>query len=506
MLAVIWTAAVGGLFIWNTHLARTQTNEMAHIDAVNAFNKDMALRNWATSHGGVYMEVAGSVEPSPFLNHIKERDIETDSGRLLTLVNPATMLNLIMEEYADLYGIKGRLVGVAPLNPKNEADAWERAALEKFDRAISRTDPVTPSEIEEITASKGGDVYRMFRPMVAQKGCLKCHGFQGYEVGDVLGGVGVQVPMDNYRARFTTLLNGNAVSHGLTWLLGILGLTAWHTRSVHGIKERQKARDALDTAYADLERQVAARTRELEQAKKDAEAANEAKSKFLASMSHELRTPLNAIIGFSDLLSLDLDANLNDDQKGYIKDIHFSGTHLHGLINEILELAKIESGELRIDIAPVDALTTLRESLVANTPMMEQNNIKLHNHCADKNIPPLMADENRLRQIFINLISNAIKYNRENGSITVTCAPGPMATWRFNISDTGYGIPEERQHEIFMPFHRLSDDADKTEGTGIGLIIVRELVQLMNGDIGFSSTPGYGTTFWFQLPIAVDEV
>ena len=180
MLALVWTASVAGLFVWNNMLAQIQTDEMARQDAITAFNKDQALRSWATGHGGVYLQVRKNVEPSPYLEHVYERDIITDSGRLLTLVNPATMLNQIMEEYADLYGVQGRLVSASPLNPNNEADPWEEVALEKFATGIK--------EMAAITHIQNQDYYRLFRPMKAQKACLKCHGIQGYKEGDVFEG------------------------------------------------------------------------------------------------------------------------------------------------------------------------------------------------------------------------------------------------------------------------------------------------------------------------------
>ncbi len=232
----------------------------------------------------------------------------------------------------------------------------------------------------------------------------------------------------------------------------------------------------------------------------EANRANQAKSEFLSRMSHELRTPLNAVIGFSQVLIMSQKDPLNESQKEDVELIKKSGEHLLNLINEILDLSRIESGKMQVSIEPVNLSNLIKELLVLINPIAIKSNISINDEISPKKNIFVLADTVRLKQTMMNLISNAIKYNREKGSVTLSCIPIVQDELRINVSDTGIGISKENQEKVFAPFDRLDADTTKIEGTGIGLTITKKLVELMNGSIGFESELGKGSTFYIDLP------
>lgn len=232
-----WTAIISLSTLWNIRVLRQQTNELATNTARASFNKDQAYRLWATSHGGVYVEPDERTPPSPWLAHIPDRDLETTDGKKLTLMNPAYMLRQMMNDYSELYGIKGRITGLIYLNPINEPDEWEKAALRSFERGSK--------EVIEYNSINGEPHLRLMRPMVMKEGCMKCHGHLGFKVGDIRGGVGVSVPMTPYleaEARAITIVKG---SHLGLWLMGIAVIGGIARRGWLKRLEEQKIQDEL---------------------------------------------------------------------------------------------------------------------------------------------------------------------------------------------------------------------------------------------------------------------
>ncbi|MET0012248.1 MAG: PAS domain S-box protein [Sedimenticola sp.] len=236
-LLLLWTAIVSASIAWNVHNERLQAFNLAQKEARANFDKDQAFRLWATRHGGVYVRTDSRTPPNPHLSHVPERDITTPAGKELTLMNPAYMLRQMMGEYGGLYGVKGRITSLKPLNPDNAADPWETQALESFEQGAK--------EAFEITDIGGQPHLRLMRPMVTKKGCLKCHGFQGYQVGDVRGGVGVSVPLLPYYFEQERSINILLLSHGGIWLLGLAGVGYIRRQSNRWADEEHNIQEAL---------------------------------------------------------------------------------------------------------------------------------------------------------------------------------------------------------------------------------------------------------------------
>ncbi|MDH5393005.1 MAG: response regulator [Gammaproteobacteria bacterium] len=249
--------------------------------------------------------------------------------------------------------------------------------------------------------------------------------------------------------------------------------------------------------------------RDLMHAHEEAENANRAKSQFLSSMSHELRTPLNAIIGFSQLMKLETDQPLTEIQKDNVNEISTAGEHLLELINEVLDLSKIEAGHIELSIGTVVLGEVIAESIQLIKPLAEKRGIDI---CLSRDGVEIgfeelfmqnntaRADSTRLKQVLLNLLSNAVKYNIDKGKVTICCQHMTNKMSRISITDTGAGLSPDQQLKLFKPFERIGAEHSSIEGTGIGLVITKKIVEIMGGAIGVDSQPGKGCSFWFELP------
>jgi signal transduction histidine kinase len=253
---------------------------------------------------------------------------------------------------------------------------------------------------------------------------------------------------------------------------------------------------ALAIQNARLFRELADKSRQLE-------VASQHKSEFLANMSHELRTPLNAIIGFSEVLTDRMFGELNEKQDEYLKDIYASGTHLLSLINDILELSKIEAGRMELELTDFDLPTAIDNAIMLVRERAARHGISLHKSF-DERLGQIQADERKVRQVVLNLLSNAIKFTPEGGRIEVQAVPRDGLV-EVSVSDTGIGIAPEDQEKVFEEFRQVGTAAKKIEGTGLGLTLCRKFVELHGGRIWVKSRLGQGATFTFTIPVRHGE-
>ena len=269
--------------------------------------------------------------------------------------------------------------------------------------------------------------------------------------------------------------------------------------NIRDVSGRTRAEAALRALNAELEQRVQQRTLELVHARDEAESANRAKSEFLSRMSHELRTPMHAILGFGQLLEADAALALAPASRSYLLEMLRAGDRLLGLINELLDLARIDAGQLSLQSQAVELAPLLHECLQAIAPLAQLHGVQLPQALLLQG--RVRADRERLKQVLLNLLSNAIKHNRHGGRVSVQ-ADCEAEAWCVSISDTGPGLAAAQKERLFHAFERLGGARTGVDGAGIGLALSKRLVELMGGQIGLDSEIGVGSRFWVRLPVA----
>jgi signal transduction histidine kinase len=309
-----------------------------------------------------------------------------------------------------------------------------------------------------------------------------------------------QVPVRDafVRAGYRSLLAVPLVREGqlIGGLTVIRKATGEFAREVIDLLRTFATQSALAIQNARLFREIEDKSRQLE-------VASQHKSEFLANMSHELRTPLNAIIGFSEVLTERMFGDLNEKQQEYLKDIYASGTHLLSLINDILDLSKIEAGRMELELTDFDLPTAIDNALILVRERAGRRGIALE-HSVDERLGEIRGDERKVKQVLLNLLSNALKFTPEGGRVEVRAGMvDGMA--EIAVTDTGVGIAPEDQEKVFEEFRQVGTVEKKAEGTGLGLTLCRKFIELHGGRIWVKSQVGVGSTFTFTIPVRRGE-
>jgi signal transduction histidine kinase len=376
------------------------------------------------------------------------------AGGIVPVATRGRIGELLLERAATMYPSEpGRM----PAFPLNRAWVGGRAVIDR--RTIHVHDLVNESDVE----------YRLGKPAAQNIGHRTCLSTPLVRDGDVVGVIGV------YRDEVRPFTDRQ-----------IAQLETFANQAVIAIENVR------------LFKELQARNLEIEDKSRQLEVASQHKSEFLANMSHELRTPLNAIIGFSEVLSDRMFGDLNEKQEEYLKDIHASGQHLLSLINDILDLSKIEAGRMELELTDFNLPAALDNAATLVRERAGRHGITLRT-AVDERLGQVRADERKIRQVALNLLSNAIKFTPEGGRIEVAAVPKDGSV-EVSVSDTGVGIAPEDQQAVFEEFRQVGTAEKKAEGTGLGLTLCRKFIELHGGRIWVKSQVGVGSTFTFTIP------
>ncbi len=459
----------------------------ALLDPVIAGRPDVATALALDSGGRLLMRIPE--DPAAIGQSFADRDyvagsLATDqvhvSRPLVSRIDPS----LVVVVLAHAVRQEGRPVGIAILTVRPSVLVQDlQAALDAPGREILLVD----QDAGTIASTAARPVFgRLGVPVAGAGDVVEVGGMTREHASAAVAGTGWSLHvLDNPAALYAerSALAGR-VAGPIAAALAVSGILAALLASAYLMLVRQRERLA-----AANERLVSANT--------EIEAATRAKSDFLASMSHELRTPLNAVLGFSDVLAEQLHDTLSERQTRYLANIHAAGAHLLELINDVLDLSKVEAGRLvlRVEVLPLRAVL---EPVVASAAQLAADR-GVRFDAAQAGDAAVRVDPARVRQMLLNLLSNAVKFTPAGGSVSLR-ATARGDDLRFEVADTGIGIPQDRRERVFGVFERLHEGRSEAPGTGLGLAITKRLVELHGGEIGFASAEGSGSTFWVELP------
>ncbi len=493
LATIFWSAAIAVCFCWGLYHVKTSTKELELNQAIQALEKDLLYRRWASIHGGVYVPVTEKTPPNPYLKDIPEREIVTPSGRLLTLINPAYMTRQVFELAREGNSeMRGHITSLKPHRPENEPDEWERTAL----LAFQEQGKMAVSSYEQLD---GKPYLRYMRAFFTEQSCLKCHAYQGYKLGDIRGGLSVSIPLDLFIKQEQHELRMIIAGLSIMWLFGIGFIWLVRCRLTTSLKREESSGNTLEAVRGQLFQQ-----------EKMASIGQ-----LAAGVAHEINNPMgfitsnlgtlekymskiNEYLGIveSDKDSaaarsrLKIDYVLKDSGQLITESLD-GATRVKNIVNDLKNLARSDQAE------PV--LTNLNDCL-QSALNIACNEIKF---VADIEkqfgaIPEILCHPQQLSQVFINLLANAGQAIEGHGSITVrTWGEGEYV--HVSVTDTGSGIPEEIRSRIFDPFFTTKEVG---KGTGLGLSICFDIIQKHGGEISVESEVGTGTTFVVRLPVS----
>lgn len=478
VLCGLLLATIVGLLAFGLRQIEAHYSNVAREMGRAFFTEQVVSRRWNAMHGGVYVPVSSIIKPNPYLDD-PLRDVTTTNGIKLTKINPAFMTRLVSELTKLDQGITFHITSSRPLNPINAPDPWELKSLASFENGITET--------FEVRNRDGFPFFSYMGRLITETACLGCHVKDGYQVGDVRGGISVSVPYAAFLAAIEADNRTALMTHGIIALFGIgsiLLLGAWLAHNV----------GKLESTNA----QLAGTNLDLGERADELRHLNELKNKFLAIAAHDLRNPLTSISGMSKMI---MKMELEEEKKSeLVTTINRASDHMLALLNDLLDISVIESGHFAIESKPNDIVELIQNRVRLMSVNAEPKGIRLTTDF--EVIPEFAFDRDRMTQVVDNLLSNAVKFSPLD-TIVHVAAKSSDGSVRLSIADQGPGIPPEEVDRLFAPFEKLRNRPTGNEkSTGLGLSIVKRIVEAHGGAVSIDSEVRNGSTFYVTLPTA----
>ncbi|MHC1780233.1 MAG: DUF3365 domain-containing protein [Bacteroidales bacterium] len=468
-VVVAWIFIVTASFVLNYYSIIETGNDKLLYGSRAFFGQIVTMREWNSNHGGVYVPVTNETQPNPYLKD-SLRDVITKEGLILTKINPAYMTRQISELSNKNFGLRFHITSLKPIRPENRADKWESNALKSFESG---------SNEEFGLDAIGSEIfYRYMSPLIVQNSCLKCHAEQGYQLGDIRGGISVSIPYLTFLRLTNRQLFSIAIFHLIVLILGIFGLLLFYKRSNYYFK-------SLNNKNIELKN------------------LTNTKEKIYSIIAHDLRSPFHSIIGMSELLIENRsDINSNELEQS-LKSINITAKNSRDLLDNLLEWAKSQTGTISYNPEKVNINRLIRDIISLLTPSAKIKNITISIHIVNE--IDVFADRNMLMTIFRNLISNAIKFTDINGFIDVKSeiSGSEVIIW---VMDNGVGIEKDVLEKLFMfNINHTTTGTMNEKGSGLGLVLTNEFLKINKGSIKVISEKNVGSTFEITLPLFSED-
>ncbi|BAX78917.1 hypothetical protein ALGA_0524 [Labilibaculum antarcticum] len=455
---------MGMSFSWNYHLV-VSNNQMVVLNKSRSFfDQILVTRAWSSEHNGIYVPITEKTKPNPYLKDPFKNITSTD-GIKLTKINPSYMTRQIAELNKNNYNLQFHITSLNPIRPENKATENEAKALNEFELGAK--------EKLEFHENDTVHEYMYMAPLVTQKSCLKCHSHQGYQEGDIRGGISISFPAEPYTNGVNKQILSLSIVHFIILILGYAGIILYHINT-------KKHFSIIKIKNEELNKIIST------------------KDKFFSIIAHDLRSPISTILGYLDLLQTDYNSFSKEEQIDFISNINESAKSSFKLLNNLLLWARSQQNRIMLDVQKHNLKSTITEAIDAYLSSSKLKKISIELLVPEEIF--IYSDSFTLQCVISNLFNNAIKFTPKNGVIFIK-AKQENGFAEIQIIDNGVGIPEERINKLFKIEESVSTKGTNDEkGTGLGLLLCKEFIEKNNGSIQIVSKINKGTRVIFRIP------